>query len=51
VVGNVYDMREVPFALRSLQHVVVAALVPFVPVALAAVPLKQILITLAKLVV
>jgi hypothetical protein len=51
VVGNVYDMKDVPFSLKNLHFLVMSALVPFVPVVLMTVPLKEILQTLAKLVV
>jgi hypothetical protein len=51
VVRNVYEMKDVPFSLSSLQFLLVAAMLPFVPVALMAVPLKEILLALVKLVV
>jgi hypothetical protein len=46
--ANVYEMRNVPFALRDLFGPVVAGLVPFLPVALLSVPLKVIIDTLVK---
>jgi hypothetical protein len=50
VVENVSDMRDVPFGLTNLQSLVLAAIVPFVPVALMSVPLHEILEKLAKLI-
>lgn len=50
VAANVYAMREVPFTLKDLiGPIVVSAMIPFVPVALLAVPLKVIIQALAKL--
>jgi hypothetical protein len=49
VVANVYEMKDVPYSWRNLANLVLAALMPFVPVALMAVPLKDILEALAKL--
>ena len=50
VAANVYAMREVPFTLKDLiGPIVISAMIPFVPVALLAVPLKVIIQALAKL--
>jgi hypothetical protein len=42
VVANVYNVKSLPFALNDVTGIVVASVVPFVPVALMAVPLKDI---------
>jgi len=49
VVGNVYDGTDLPFSLKDLTPVVVAALIPFIPVVLLTVPLAQILQTVKSL--
>jgi hypothetical protein len=49
VVGNVYEMKVLPFALKNLDHLVIGALVPFLPLVLMSVPLKELLRTLVKL--
>jgi hypothetical protein len=50
VVENVSEMREVPFTLRDLIGPIgVAALVPFLPLAVLAMPLEVILRALVKL--
>jgi len=49
VVGNVYEVKDIPFGLRDLIPVVVAALIPFIPVVLMTVPLTQILQTVKSL--
>ena len=49
VVANVYEMDALPFGLKSLSEPVIATLLPFVPVALMAVPLDVILKDIAKL--
>jgi hypothetical protein len=49
IVANVYEVRPLPFGWRDLISPVVGALLPFVPVALMAVPLKDILGALTKL--
>jgi hypothetical protein len=49
IVGNVYAMRLAPFDLRSVVLVVLTALVPFVPVALLAIPVDTILSWLLQL--
>jgi hypothetical protein len=49
VVANVYEMKDVPYGWKDLANLVLAALLPFVPVALMAVPLEDLLTALAKL--
>ena len=49
VVGNVYEIRDVPITLRSLTPILVAGAVPFLPVAVMAMPLKELLLGAAKL--
>ncbi len=49
VVSNVYEMDSLPFGLKNLSELVVATLLPFVPVALLAVPFDVILKSIAKL--
>jgi hypothetical protein len=49
IVANVYEMKDVPFGWRNLINLIIMVLLPFVPVALMAVPLKEILKALAKL--
>lgn len=50
VVGNVYSMREVPFTLKDLIGPIgVSAMLPFIPVALLAMPLEVILRGVVKL--
>ena len=49
VVANVYEMDSLPFGLKNLTELVCATLLPFVPVALMAVPLDVILEKFAKL--
>ena len=50
VVGNVSEMREVPFTLRDLIGPIgVAAILPFLPLAVLAMPLEVILRGLVKL--
>jgi hypothetical protein len=49
IVSNVHELSEVPFDLKHLRSLIIAVLLPFVPVAMAAVPLKTILETVAKL--
>lgn len=50
VVSNVYQMREVPFTLRDLIGPIgVAAMLPFIPLALMAMPLEVILRGVVKL--
>lgn len=49
VVANVYEMDSLPFGLKSLSEPVAATLLPFVPVALMAMPLDVVLKDIAKL--
>lgn len=50
VTANVYAMREVPFGLKDLiGPIFISTLLPFLPVALLAVPLKVIIKDLSKL--
>ena len=50
IVGNVSEMREVPFTLRDLIGPIgVAAILPFLPLAVLAMPLEVILRGLVKL--
>ena len=49
VVGNVYEMKAVPFGLKNLGELVAATLLPFVPVAFMAMPFQEILEDVVKL--
>lgn len=49
VTANVYAMRRVPFSLKDLNPIVFAAMQPFLPLVLLAIPLETILEVLAKL--
>ena len=49
VVSNVYQIKSVPLDLQDLVAVIVAVLVPFVPVLLYEIPLNVILPDLVKL--
>jgi hypothetical protein len=49
IVANVYEMRSVPFGVKDIFGPVAAGLLPFVPVALLAVPLQVVLDNLIKL--
>jgi len=50
VTANVYAMREVPFSVRDvIGPIVISAMLPFLPLALLAIPLKVIIQGLAKL--
>jgi uncharacterized membrane protein len=49
IVSNVREMKEVPVDLIQLRSLIIAVLLPFLPVALAAVPLRKILETVVKL--
>lgn len=51
VVANVHDMRLLPFELRALVSLIVATLLPFIPVLLMTMPLKLIVNELARLLV
>jgi hypothetical protein len=50
IVANVYEMKEVPFGLKNVGLLVVAALVPLIPAALLVMPLKDILQDIVKLI-
>ena len=50
VAANVGAMRLVPFSVRILIPLVVATLLPFLPIVLAILPLKELLNMAAKLV-
>jgi hypothetical protein len=50
IAGNVRNMRLVPFDLRGLIPLLFAALLPFVPLLFAVIPLKQVLLFAKKLV-
>jgi hypothetical protein len=50
IAANVRNMRMVPFDLRALIPLVIAALLPFVPLVFAVMPLRQILEFAKKLV-
>jgi len=49
VVGNVYEIKDLPFGWRDLYNLVIMALLPFIPLAMMAVPLTQIFQGLMKL--
>ena len=51
IVANVHDMKLLPFELRAVVSLVVAALLPFVPVVLMMMPIKAIVTELARLLV
>lgn len=51
VVANVHDMKVFPFELRAVVSLIVAALLPFVPVVLLMIPVKLIVTELARLLV
>ncbi|HKS09864.1 MAG TPA: hypothetical protein VJS13_09980 [Pyrinomonadaceae bacterium] len=51
VVANVHDMKLFPFELRAVVSLVVAALLPFIPVVLMMMPIKLIVTELARLLV
>ena len=51
VVANVHDMKLVPFELRAVVSLVLAALLPFIPVVLMMMPIKSIVTELARLLV
>jgi hypothetical protein len=50
IAANVRNMRLVPFDLRGLIPLLVAALLPFVPLLFALIPLKQVLLFAKKLI-
>ena len=49
VAAHVYEMKDFPFGLKNLTQLMTMTLLPFVPVALMAMPLKEILQAFAKL--
>lgn len=49
VTANVYEIRDVPFGLRDLVGPIVSSLIPFIPIALLAVPLEAVVDSLFKL--
>jgi hypothetical protein len=51
VVANVHDMKLFPFELRAVVSLIVAALLPFIPVVLMMMPVKAIVTELARLLV
>lgn len=51
VVSNVHEMRVLPFDLRGLLSLAVSTLIPFIPVVLMMIPIKQILQEAARLLV
>jgi hypothetical protein len=50
IAANAYTMKDIPFGLKSVAELVIATLLPFIPVALLAVPPRVVLEQLAKLV-
>ena len=51
MVSRVYQARVLPFGLREVVFLIIAAFLPFVPVALSVVPLGEILKQAAKFLV
>jgi len=51
VVANVYEMKIVPFELKSLIILIIVTLLPFIPVVLMFIPLKRVADELLKLLV
>jgi hypothetical protein len=51
VASNVQQMRLFPFDLKDLYPLLVAALLPFLPILLTRIPLKEILSTLVKVMI
>jgi hypothetical protein len=49
IVANVYEMKDIPLRLTSLTNLIVTALLPFLPVVLLVMPLRDIITVLAKL--
>lgn len=49
IVSNVCEMKSFPFGLKNLTSLIVVTLLPFLPVALAAIPLEVILKGITKL--
>jgi len=48
VVSNVYGMKDFPFGLSNFSNLIAATLIPFIPVALLAVPFDVVLKELTK---
>jgi hypothetical protein len=51
VVANVHDMKALPFELRALLALVVTTLLPFIPVVMMMIPIKQLAQEVIKLLV
>jgi hypothetical protein len=51
IVSNVHDMKLFPFELRAVVSLIVAAVLPFVPVVLMMMPIKLNVTELARLLV
>jgi hypothetical protein len=51
IVANAYQIKSIPLKLTSVAQLIVAALLPFVPVLLMVVPLKEVIKDLAKFLV
>jgi hypothetical protein len=51
VVTNVHEMKLVPFEIKAVIILVIVTLLPFVPVVLLFVPLKQVMDEILKLLV
>ena len=51
VVANVHDMKVLPFEIRAVVSLIVATLLPFIPVLLMTMPVKLIVTELARLVI
>ena len=51
IVTNVHEMSPLPFELRGLVSLIVATLLPFIPVIVMTMPIKQILQELVRLLV
>jgi len=49
ITANVYQMQLIPFDVKTLTRPIIAALLPFIPVALMTIPAKEILAGAAKL--
>lgn len=51
IVANVHEMKVLPFELRAVVSLIVATLLPFIPVVLMTIPVKLIVGELARLLV
>lgn len=49
VVSNVYEMTVIPFELKALVYLAISTLLPFVPVMVMTIPLKELLHEVASL--